>query len=143
MVDEHVLAAISGGDEPIPLRIVEPLHGSGCHTNTSSTTKERAEAARRCATGTRSASTQHRSSVIASPLLTGPITRVHLRRPYSAATTSGRCCAQPFRDALKPPEIHAGARSLGRGMASLDHCVIAVSDWQRSNEFYAAVLDAE
>ena len=28
-------------------------------------------------------------------------------------------------------------------MTSLDHCVIAVSDWQRSNEFYAAVLDAE
>src|SRR5690242_5728229 len=43
MVDEHVLATISRGDEPIPLRIVEPLDGSGCHTNTSSTTKERAE----------------------------------------------------------------------------------------------------
>jgi len=28
-------------------------------------------------------------------------------------------------------------------MTSLDHCVIAVSDWERSNEFYAAVLDAE
>jgi len=28
-------------------------------------------------------------------------------------------------------------------MASLDHCVIAVSDWDRSNEFYAAVLGAE
>src|SRR5581483_5498479 len=43
MVDEHVLATVSRGDEPIPLRIVEPLHGSSCHTNTSSTTKERAE----------------------------------------------------------------------------------------------------
>jgi catechol 2,3-dioxygenase-like lactoylglutathione lyase family enzyme len=28
-------------------------------------------------------------------------------------------------------------------MATLDHCVIAVSDWDRSNAFYAAVLDAE
>lgn len=28
-------------------------------------------------------------------------------------------------------------------MASLDHCVIAVTDWDRSNEFYAAVLGAE
>src|SRR5579884_3412525 len=45
MVDEHVLPTISRGDEPIPLRIVEPLHGSGCHTNTSSATKERAEEA--------------------------------------------------------------------------------------------------
>ncbi len=25
----------------------------------------------------------------------------------------------------------------------LDHCVIAVSEWDRSNAFYAAVLDAE
>jgi len=25
----------------------------------------------------------------------------------------------------------------------LDHCVIAVSDWERSNRFYADVLDAE
>jgi catechol 2,3-dioxygenase-like lactoylglutathione lyase family enzyme len=29
------------------------------------------------------------------------------------------------------------------GVAALDHCVIAVSDWDRSNAFYAAVLDAE
>jgi catechol 2,3-dioxygenase-like lactoylglutathione lyase family enzyme len=28
-------------------------------------------------------------------------------------------------------------------MTSLDHAVIAVSDWQRSNEFYAQVLGAE
>jgi catechol 2,3-dioxygenase-like lactoylglutathione lyase family enzyme len=28
-------------------------------------------------------------------------------------------------------------------MASLDHCVIAVSDWERSNAFYADVLGAE
>jgi len=33
--------------------------------------------------------------------------------------------------------------SFGRVMASLDHCVIAVSDWQRSNTFYADVLGAE
>src|SRR5581483_10908973 len=42
MVNKHILATISRGNKPIPLRIVEPLHGSGCHTNTSSTTKERA-----------------------------------------------------------------------------------------------------
>jgi catechol 2,3-dioxygenase-like lactoylglutathione lyase family enzyme len=28
-------------------------------------------------------------------------------------------------------------------MASLDHCVIAVTDWERSNEFYATVVGAE
>ena len=28
-------------------------------------------------------------------------------------------------------------------MTSLDHCVIAVSDWEQSNEFYAAVVGAE
>ncbi|HET7128520.1 MAG TPA: VOC family protein [Gaiellaceae bacterium] len=28
-------------------------------------------------------------------------------------------------------------------MAALDHCVIAVSDWERSNAFYAEVLGAE
>ena len=28
-------------------------------------------------------------------------------------------------------------------MAALDHCVIAVSDWDRSNAFYADVLGAE
>ena len=28
-------------------------------------------------------------------------------------------------------------------MAALDHCVIAVSDWRRSNAFYADVLGAE
>jgi catechol 2,3-dioxygenase-like lactoylglutathione lyase family enzyme len=28
-------------------------------------------------------------------------------------------------------------------MAALDHCVIAVSDWDRSNAFYAEVLGAE
>jgi catechol 2,3-dioxygenase-like lactoylglutathione lyase family enzyme len=28
-------------------------------------------------------------------------------------------------------------------VAALDHCVIAVSDWDRSNAFYADVLDAE
>ncbi len=30
-VDEHVLAALVRGDEAIPLRIVEPFNGSGCH----------------------------------------------------------------------------------------------------------------
>src|SRR5215212_1785487 len=39
VVDEQVLAALVGGDEPIALRVVEPLDGSGCHIqNTSSTT---------------------------------------------------------------------------------------------------------
>src|SRR5215472_12550117 len=33
---EDVLAPITRGDEPKALRIVEPLHGSGCHENTSS-----------------------------------------------------------------------------------------------------------
>jgi len=28
-------------------------------------------------------------------------------------------------------------------MTSLDHCVIAISDWKQSNEFYASVLGAE
>src|SRR3954466_7954206 len=37
VVDEQVLAACVRGDEAIPLRIVEPLDGSGCHLcNTSS-----------------------------------------------------------------------------------------------------------
>src|SRR5438874_5948535 len=48
VVDEHVLAAFVGGDEPVPLVGVEPLDGSGCHRkNTSSTAQERAEEARR------------------------------------------------------------------------------------------------
>jgi catechol 2,3-dioxygenase-like lactoylglutathione lyase family enzyme len=29
------------------------------------------------------------------------------------------------------------------GIAGLDHCVIAVSDWERSNEFYRRVVGAE
>jgi catechol 2,3-dioxygenase-like lactoylglutathione lyase family enzyme len=29
------------------------------------------------------------------------------------------------------------------GVAGLDHCVIAVSDWERSNEFYRRVVGAE
>jgi hypothetical protein len=30
-MDEHVLAALVRGDESVPLRVVEPLHGSCCH----------------------------------------------------------------------------------------------------------------
>src|SRR5207342_2738893 len=30
-VNEEVLAAVVRGDEAIPLGVVEPLHGSGCH----------------------------------------------------------------------------------------------------------------
>src|ERR1700704_4670513 len=33
-MDEHVLATGVGGDEAIPLCIVEPLNGSGCHRKT-------------------------------------------------------------------------------------------------------------
>src|SRR3954452_25353426 len=33
-MDEDILAAVVGGDESISLRIVEPLHGSGCHIDT-------------------------------------------------------------------------------------------------------------
>src|SRR6188472_102864 len=30
-MDEEVFAAVVRGDEPIPLGVIEPLHGSGCH----------------------------------------------------------------------------------------------------------------
>src|ERR1700747_1988815 len=33
-VDEHVFAALVRGDEAVPLRVVEPLDGSGCHIST-------------------------------------------------------------------------------------------------------------
>src|SRR3954447_25354266 len=32
-VDENVLASVARGDESEPLRVVEPLNGSGCHLN--------------------------------------------------------------------------------------------------------------
>src|SRR5581483_2325958 len=54
MVDEHVLATVSRGDEPIPLRVVEPLDGSGCHTNTSSTDERTGRGSAQRAAGTRS-----------------------------------------------------------------------------------------
>src|SRR3954452_3554876 len=34
VVDEQVLALVRRGDEAVPLRIVEPLDGSGCHEKT-------------------------------------------------------------------------------------------------------------
>src|SRR3989440_818625 len=34
VMNEQILAAVIGGDEPIPLVGVEPLHGSGCHRKT-------------------------------------------------------------------------------------------------------------
>src|ERR671927_214234 len=37
VVDEQVLAALGGLDEPVALRVVEPLHGSGRHVHTSPT----------------------------------------------------------------------------------------------------------
>src|SRR5438876_7146132 len=39
MMDEQVLAAAFRRDEPIALRIVEPLDGSGCHVKNTSLTK--------------------------------------------------------------------------------------------------------
>jgi catechol 2,3-dioxygenase-like lactoylglutathione lyase family enzyme len=39
--------------------------------------------------------------------------------------------------------MHRAAPSFAPIVASLDHCVIAVSDWERSNAFYADVLGAE
>src|SRR5579884_2498269 len=55
MVDEHVLPAACRGDEPIPLRIVEPLHGSGCHTKHLLDHERTGRGSARRATGTRSA----------------------------------------------------------------------------------------
>src|SRR3990172_3346970 len=46
VVDEEVLAALVGRDEPVPLRVVEPLHDSGCHVITSLTCHERVREAR-------------------------------------------------------------------------------------------------
>ena len=39
--------------------------------------------------------------------------------------------------------MHRIELSFERIMASFDHCVIAVSDWERSSTFYAGVLGAE
>jgi catechol 2,3-dioxygenase-like lactoylglutathione lyase family enzyme len=39
--------------------------------------------------------------------------------------------------------MHRIELSFRQMMASLDHCVIAVSDWQRANTFYADVLGAD
>src|SRR5581483_4182095 len=38
VMDEEILRSLIRGDEPVPLRIVEPLDGSACHENTSLTT---------------------------------------------------------------------------------------------------------
>src|SRR6516162_1791054 len=55
---EDVLTAVTRGDEPKALCIVEPLHGSGCHTNTSShPSRERAKEAHHATTDTRSSTT--------------------------------------------------------------------------------------
>ena len=42
-----------------------------------------------------------------------------------------------------PPEEYRRRRLVPPCVATLDHCVIAVSDWDRSNAFYADVLGAE
>src|SRR3954470_17461554 len=38
MMDEQVLAALFGGDEPVALRVVEPLHSASCHRKNTSLT---------------------------------------------------------------------------------------------------------
>src|SRR4029078_9327899 len=38
---------------------------------------------------------------------------------------------------------YARVQAVSRHVAALDHCVIAVSDWDRSNAFYTDVLGAE
>src|SRR5947209_16082309 len=35
-MDENILAALVRGDEAVPLRVVEPLHGSCCHMENTS-----------------------------------------------------------------------------------------------------------
>src|SRR5262249_11612774 len=51
VVDEEVLRALVGRDEAVPLRVVEPLDGAGCHENTSLTQfHERVRKARKNAT---------------------------------------------------------------------------------------------
>src|SRR5438094_10611524 len=55
VVHEEILPAVLRRDESVSLRVVKPLHGSGCHQiSTSLTTHERTR--RRRATGTRSGS---------------------------------------------------------------------------------------
>src|SRR4051794_39494419 len=39
MMDEQILAALFGGDEPVALRVVEPLHSASCHRKNTSLTK--------------------------------------------------------------------------------------------------------
>src|SRR6185436_16656220 len=34
VVDEQILTALLGGNEPVALRVVEPLHGASCHLET-------------------------------------------------------------------------------------------------------------
>src|ERR1700710_1640052 len=52
-MDEHVLATGVGGNEAVPLCIVEPLNGSGCHRKTPPLPSKNGLEAR-CATDTRS-----------------------------------------------------------------------------------------
>ncbi len=55
VVDEEVLRPLGRGNEPVALRIVEPLHGSFCHGNTPPLlTHERVRKAQRSADRTRS-----------------------------------------------------------------------------------------
>src|SRR5436190_17111324 len=56
VMDEHVLAPVSRGDEPIPLRVVEPLDGSGCHTKHLLHHERTGRGSALCATSTRSVS---------------------------------------------------------------------------------------
>jgi hypothetical protein len=40
VVHEEILRSFVGGDKAVPLAVVEPLNGSGCHGNTSLQTHE-------------------------------------------------------------------------------------------------------
>lgn len=71
-----------------------------------------------------------------------------------ALRTGGRCCVTAFREEDKPGSpaaaalgtVSAGAGAydpfVNRGL-TLDHLVVAVSNWERSNAFYRDVLGAE
>src|SRR5687768_8881210 len=61
----------------------------------------------------------------------------HRRRP-AAAPQSGQLAPRHGRPRSINHLVPAGPR-----LARLDHVVIAITDWERSNRFYAEVLGAE
>src|SRR6266487_3841031 len=67
VMDEDVLASISRGDEAVPLLAVEPLHGSGCHIDTSPNRVRNAQRkGSQAKTGTRSNARRHLDSTSGS-----------------------------------------------------------------------------